>query len=248
MRSIPPDRGKKPNRDRQANRRGQKCRKHPRTRKKRTHQNDRRPKLTSGGRQEPQRREQAPNSGSQQRRRAEYTRQRSEKPSGTQTRGRATSEQSHATTQDEENTPRHSAHRERTQRVAHSTPMPRLVRQTQDEVNTSRPWWENQQQAPRRSQHTKTTVDGSKPQGAGKSRSSGSRRPTAAASKGAEKSVPDNKPKNQQEPCNAGQGHQRTKPRHKTKDEENTPRHSAHRKRMQRVAHSMPKFDPPDTR
>ena len=199
MRLIPPDRGKKTNRDRQASRWGQKRRKHPRTRKKRTHQNDRRPKLTSGGRQEPQRRTQAPNSGSQQRSRAEYTRQRSEKPSGTQTRGRATSEQSHATTQDGENTLRHPAHRERTQRVAHSMPMPRLVRQTQDEVNTSRPWWENQQQAPRRSQHTKTTVDGSKPQEAGKSRSAERRRPTAAASRGAEQSTPDKGARNHQE-------------------------------------------------
>ena len=53
---------------------------------------------------------------------------------------------------------------------------------------------------PRRSKHTKAAVDRSETQEAGKSRSAGSRHRAAAASRGAEQSIPDKNPGNQQEP------------------------------------------------
>ena len=104
MRSTPPGHGKKASRS-QANRRGQKCRRLLRTRNKQTHQSNCRPERTSGGRQEPQRREKAPNSGSQSIPDNRPRNQQEPKRGTGPPANKGTPE-----TQDEENTPRHLAH------------------------------------------------------------------------------------------------------------------------------------------
>ena len=203
-----------------------------------THQSDLRPKRTSGGRQEPQRWEQAPNSGSQQRSSRVYILWQTEKPERhDRVKGM---------------TPRHPAHREPTQRVALSMPFMHAKPKMRSTPPGRGPWGQNQQEPSKRTGPKCSYRKKRTPQSHGRQKrnSGGWREPQRQApSVGSQqKSRAEYTPQQTEEPgaagdaaLGAGAEHIQIRDRAtseqnhaKQKERENTPRHPAHRERMRR--------------